>query len=1133
MLTRFLGTNNWQGLSASYIFDDQLDFANNKIQIDGDLTTTFTDILSGISDFKRNNYSHLFLTKPLNFADITDFISPNKVSTVYFGLLAITAENNRDVYVRFTDELDNTFGNYELYDQTVTTRLSSINDFNFFEIDVTDPLVATIAHYYNTKKYYLCFNPTDLNLNLMAEDNFNDVLDYTRRFYYSFDAKNKIFTFQTRYQGMPYSLYRDPATQRLGLTGTSLIPFNDTKKKFKITTFLDPSLPEVTNDWISYEDSLNQNNISINTAESYFGLKNNFLLHSEFGNLTESGFVSNIITLKNQLNTKYRQGRGGVGEDSEISYRDYHSIHSGGRQEKGHEKLHLGYSSYTTPYTFKQGQTTWFHMPQSMFPYVKLNVNTTSLVNAGAVAGDHPLRSDKIWKKLGNYKYTSNMGNAGEEQTGQWLCTWLSGGSNINSEPIWVDRYYNPKTTTAYDAIQAQADNLTYITSFECFGLSNDIVDVKSSLTFEPGGLYAYSHIGKVDADQNVTVLKAALQQENFSYYKFYNSQEIDPETSQDGNLLYAFDGNRYAYFDVDTFNTPLNNFSVAFWGYSSDWSRPMGYELGGNFMDYGFGVFNHHLVTPFLFYFDGGKFTTMNQDLDILNTFDTGVSAFGNFQFLLRRDALNSFHVITDAQQLTEFDLKETITDATSALSGTKGIKHASNDLTHGYVLYNDNSIRKVDLVSNLLVPAVTGVVLGRNNELREIRKLNDNRIAVIGGTQSLVRGDYLYFLSGGGIKIYNSQTNRLSSFIGSFGEYYNCFNIDRYSNTWVASANTIKIYGQRQEFLLDTRLAVASSYSTTPVDIYNITFTENFNRGDLVTNAIVAASGSQANKTILFKLDYSGNIEKTTLIDTNGDMKLNRDPSNHIFNYSYIEPAYPDKGFVFKIRLFNQFNSEEISIPQVSLSASDLNPGWHHFAINVNCPKGVLDLYVDGELYDQSIFPPNQYNFTPLIVDRVFIGATTFYNGLLLNNALYKNKPSATAYFVKDLSLQYFYFFAKSLNYHDVGMLYKQKLPPTDLVWDVPNGRRNYIDTISRYFRQRVPGAKSTLFNLYISDNLLDQPSKDFVSTVITSKIKEIIPAYSRLNNIVWVTNTLSQSADYVKPFQSGNIILGRENE
>lgn len=1133
MLTRFLGTNNWQGLSASYTFDDQLDFANNKIQIDGDLTTTFTNVLSNVNDFKKNNYSHLFLTKPLNFADITDFTSPNKISTVHFGLLAITAENNRDFYVKFTDELDNTFGTYELYDQTVATRLSSIDDSNFFEIDVTDPLVATIAHYYNTKKYFLCFNPTNLNLNMMAEDNFNEVLDYTRKFYYSFDAANKIFTFQIRYQGEPFSLYRDPITRRLALTGTNTISFNDSKKIFKITTFLDPDLPEITNDWLSYEDSLNQNNININTTESYFGIKNNFLLHSEFGNLTESGFVSNIITLKNQLNSKYKQGRGGIGEGEEINYRNYHSIYSGGRQEKGHEKLHLGYGCYTTPYTFKQGQTTWFHMPQNMFPYAKLNVNTTGLVKAGAIAGDHPLRSDKIWKKLGNYKYTSNMGSAQEEQTGQWLCTWLSGGSNINTEPVWVDRYYNPQTTTAYQAIQAQADNLTYITSIECYGLPNGVIDVKSSLTFEPGSLYAYSHIGKVDADQNVNVLKAALQQENFSNYKLYNSQEIDPETDQTGTPLYVFDGNRYAYFDVDTFNTPLNNFSIAFWGNSTDWSRPMGYELGGNYMDYGFGIFNHHTVTPFLFYFNGGRLVSINQDLEILNTFDTGVSAYGNFQFLLRRDPLNSFHIITDAQQLTEFDLKETITDATSALSGRIGIKHASNDLTHGYVLYNNNTISKVDLVSNLLVPAVTGVVIGRNADLREIRKLNDNRIALIGGTQSLVRGDNLYFLSAGGIKVYNSQTNLLSSYIGAIGESYTCFNIDRYSNTWVASANTIKVFGQRQEFLFDTRLTVASSYSTAPVVIYNITFTENFNKGELVTNAIVAASGSSGNDTILFKMDYQGNVDKTLVIDTFGDMRLNRDPSNHIFNYSYLQPAYPDKEFTFKIRLFNQFNSEEISIPQVSVSATDLNPGWHHFAINVNCPRGILELYVDGELYDQDMFTPNQYNFTPLIIDRVYVGATTFYNGLLLNDALYKSKAKAASYFVKDLNLQYFYFFAKSLNYYDVNMLYKQKTSPTDLVWDVPNGRRNYIDTISRYFRQKVPGAKSTLFNLYISDNLLDQPSKDFVSTAITSKIKEIIPAYSKLNNIVWVTNTLSQSADYVRPFQSGNIILGRENE
>ena len=89
----------------------------------------------------------------------------------------------------------------------------------------------------------------------------------------------------------------------------------------------------------------------------------------------------NLLTLKNQLNIKNDQGRGNVfPHEPEIHYREYESLHSGGNQEQGLLNLQLGYSSYSTPVTFTQGKTTWFHMPQDMYPYRRLNVKSTKLI---------------------------------------------------------------------------------------------------------------------------------------------------------------------------------------------------------------------------------------------------------------------------------------------------------------------------------------------------------------------------------------------------------------------------------------------------------------------------------------------------------------------------------------------------------------------------------------------------------------------------------------------------------------------------------------------------------------------------------------------------------------------------------
>lgn len=1129
MYTRFIGSENWKGLSATYIHDNQVDFINNTINIDGNLTTTFSNVLSNVSDFQKNNYSHLFLTQPVDLSVITDFVSPEPTSTICFGTISQTF-NGVEYFLKFTDQLDATYAFYSIFDIIMDTRLSAVTDLNFFEVDISSLERATIAHYYNGQKYYLCFNPATLNLNMLSLSAFNNVTDYSRQFYYILNKQNKIITFQARVNNAPYTLIRDPSTMRLILTAAEDVSFSNSKRIFTLDTFFDPSLPEITNNWVTYNKGINQNNININTNDSHFNVKNNFILHSEYVTTTDKKYTANILTLKNQLNIQNHQGRGGLALGDETTYRRYNTILAGNKQEKGYDKLSLSYTSYSTPYVFNQGKTTWFHMPQSIYPYKRLNINSSSLVEAGAVAGDHPLRSDRVWKKIGNYKYTSNLGTASEEHTGRWLCSWLSGAPDVNVRPVWVDRFYNPNNNTPYTALTAGEGTVTYIPSFDCYDLSYGVIDVPSSLTFEPGCWYAYSHIGKSDALQNINVWSSVIQQDHILYF-LYNYQQLDPEVYQ-GDAIYRFDGNRFGYFDVDNFNIPQNTFTIAFWAHRDDWSIPIGYQLAGNYMDYGLGIFNYKLVTPFLFYLDNGKIVSLNQDLQVLNTFDSGVSAFGKIRHVLRRDPLNSFHTITENDQTLEFDLKETIVDATSALSGAGGIrigiKDVHNDANYAYVLYNNNRIVKLDLVSNLAVPAVSSFIVGNPRNIREILPVN-NQIALIDGVQSVFRDSKIYTLSSGSIKVYDTTTREVCAFVGTNRDSYRCFNIDRYSNTWVGSGNIIDVFGQYQTRLFSVSLSAASSLSTKPISIQNITFIENFNEGELNTNVIVAATGSDTNKAILYKLDYNGGILKTTAINARGFILSTFDPSNHTYNYSYVQPQYPDNVYDFKLRLYSQFNNEDITIPVVSLTATDLNRGWHHFAITLNPPAGTLKLYVDGELYDTTTYIPNKFNFIPLVAETIFVGATPFYGGLTLNDVLFKNNSEKKGYFVKDLKLQDFYFISKELNYFDVNMLYKKKIPPSDLVWDVPTGRRNFIDTASRYFRQRIPGYKSGLINIYINDSVMSEVNREYLSTVIANKIKDNLPAYSKLNKINWITNVPSQSAFYIKPVLTSSALAG----
>ena len=1128
MFTSYLTPKNYISLSASYIFDKQIDFLTKRISVDGYLTTSHSPVLSGLNDFIKSNYSLMYVTPQINFDRVTNFSRPQQGSRNYFCNLYNKVSGGGNVYFTFSENVDDSLLNTIIFDQTFDTKLSALNDLNYFNLDITSPFVCTISHTYGNDEFYLAFNPASLNLNFAILSGFTGTTDYNRKFYYTYNPKDQSISLQVRIGGQAYQVIRDSSTTRLTLCTIDSIAYTDTRGIFYLTAFYDPTLPEVTVDWGSYLKSFNQNNITIDINRSFFNVKNNFLLHAEYFNIAkeQAGIATNILPLKTQLNINNLQGRQNVflNEDP-VNYRNYVSMFGGNRQEKGYDKLHLQYETYSYPYSFKAGKTTWFNMPQNMYPYTRLNISTSKLIEAGAVGGDHPLRSDKVFKKLGEYRYTSNQGDTTGETTGQWLCAWLSAGPDITKKPIWVDRYYNPTTSTPFQALEAAESNVTYIPSYTCYNLGLGIVDIPSSLTFEPGCLYAYSHIGTTDALQNIKLLEKNQQHKNFDTYLRYDGLRLDPQKSRELINTYEYDGSKYSTIDVSDFNLDLNNFTISFWASRPDWTKPAGYQVGGNYNEYGLGIFNYKLVNPFLFYLNGSIVTALNRDLEVINKFDNLKTFNQKPQFLLVRDPLNAFHAITDSLTLGEINLQETLVDAVTSMFSVP-VKDASNDQENAYILFTNNSLSGVNLASNLPFSITADAIISESGNYNQIKKIGDD-IVLIDGNQATVRNTGVYFLSSGIIRRWDTFSKSITSVVGTKSNQIQAFNIDKFNNTWASSGNSITVYGEFQKPLFTVALTADKSFSSIPPKILGITFMDNFISGDLYSDVIVSASGSQANKLIISRLNYSGRQNKTVMIDTDINYNQNLDPSNHGFNYAYIyDKANGNNNYSFKIRLYNQFNTEDIEIPEPTIMVKDLNPGYHHFSIIVNTVNGYIKLYLDGEIYQTVSFTPKKYSFVPLVTDTVIVGTCPFYSGLTLSNFI-KRSTLNTYYYVKDLYIQNLYWHNKELNYFDIGMLYKEKIPPTDLIWDAPAGRRNYFETVSRYFTQKIPGAKSMLYNIYLNDNIMDSTCRDYLQAAITKKLKDITPVYTKLNSLKWVTNLPAQSAEYLQPYFAGNTL------
>jgi len=146
-----------------------------------------------------------------------------------------------------------------------------------------------------------------------------------------------------------------------------------------------------------------------------------------------------------------------------------------------------------------------------------------------------------------------------------------------------------------------------------------DIFDKKSDLTFEKGSLYAYHHVGNVNAQTYVNDLSGNIIFDNFKRYfdKDYIKQDFV-------NEIY-FNGNYFA----KALDTPLDNvstfdnFSVNFDIKIEDNTKPIGSQIVGNYSDRGFGIYNYRRITPHTVSFKGRFIYIFNSFGELLKELD------------------------------------------------------------------------------------------------------------------------------------------------------------------------------------------------------------------------------------------------------------------------------------------------------------------------------------------------------------------------------------------------------------------------------------------------------------------------------------------------------------------------------
>jgi hypothetical protein len=702
-----LSSTNFIGLTANYKYDSSFKLNQAMYYTEQGMGIPLVEILGDLNDTSTNNYSNLFLTKYTTLTSNTTLDSILPVQGEGFSsYLAISGYSGINSNTRFivAEEPAVTVAKAGL---SATGTYDKIDNSYYFDIILLDSLACRISHINNNVTRYLTVNgiglfsfQTDLGgVSGQTYDIYNSQV-----FFYNYDRTCDLLVLSKNIDSALNYVAYDPTGQTLALvppiTGT-LYPSFSATSIFSLLPRNEVSNTAVFNDpWVSYQRNLRTNTQDINPDRSYSNVKSNVLVHAEYNTVSGNNIDVNLLSLKNtntpenyqSRNNPFQNKKSNYFTESEVEMRRYNNLFSGSNQTYGNDNITLGYEAYTTNILLPADKITYFHIPQNIYPYIEINVADSGLIEAGAIAGDHPMKSDKIFKKLASAKYTTPYGTTGDlEQTGQFLCSWLSGCStDINVKPIWVDRYYNPLTTTFVSALTSTtltARNFTNtynnlsVSASRTFDKWASVFDKVSDLTLEPGAYYAYHHLGPKDIKQYISSLQSVLVDNQFAKYLYVNGSNARP----DGSVTeeFAFNGNQYAITQsLSTLNSS-NQFTICFDAYSSDWTKPFAHQIVGNLEDTGIGIFNQNTITPTLFINSPSNLTILNTDFTPIKTVSYTSKPIG----YLRYGAVSPYYVIFSDGSFAQYNANDIATNKiqNNNLSGV--VAYDYNDST-AYIL-------------------------------------------------------------------------------------------------------------------------------------------------------------------------------------------------------------------------------------------------------------------------------------------------------------------------------------------------------------------------------------------------------------------------------------------------------------
>lgn len=760
--------SSWTALKLQHQHDEMINFNATKINSMDGISLVSTNAQRDSIDNTTDNYTNYTLTDKIKIDDIIRVDLPvNKYPEQFTTSLLANAYpsiSNTSSYVYIFEETERTptrqylVGERKL-DQTIGGLLhpaTTVQTFTWDQSEDSNPIYFTVTlhdqdtcsinHNDNYTNVFMTYNgdPVNGDFVITFTEAPLDSPQENQKFNYYINNVAGFILLYVVINGNVY--YLKAETNNLG--GFITVPAEEVTTKtlpydcvLKFIVYKKNSIElSLSNNWVSYQITGDQNNLNINDTKSYKNISNNYLFTSQYHNINDDVMSVDILQLKNQITPTGSQNRNNPFPNlNDCDHRIYDKVHISNTNDEN-SGLHLNYNSYETEVILKPDAITYFNTPQDMFPYEKININDSNLFRSGAIGGDTPINSDKIFKKAASYKYNTPYGKPTDEETGNWLCSWLK--TNVGTDwndtseykqdvivnfkdkvymalvdntgyrpdinpdfwrlteqppPVWVDRYYNPRKFSAIQALKLEGQYAEYKSKFDYLIESMDaedsyIFDKISDLTFEPGSLYAYYRIGP---EQISTMI------ENMSDNLIHDG--ISPIYSQDRSIINNIESD-LTFTGVEYIETTKparvdnSDFTVSFQMHRDDWSQPFGSQLIGNYTNQGLGIFNKENITPYMIFKTSSGVEVYNTTgHKILSLPLSGCLGYAKLEGNENITLINSVSAIT-------YDMKGMLVEATQFKKNPEKTENVSissiaMDSEYYYILDPDNQVYRFDI--------------------------------------------------------------------------------------------------------------------------------------------------------------------------------------------------------------------------------------------------------------------------------------------------------------------------------------------------------------------------------------------------------------------------------------------------